>query len=581
MCGIYGITASDQHFINEYMHTCKHRGPDGGSKIEIVSKAGHTVTLGHNLLSIMAEPKRSYQPWRTPKGNTLIYNGEIFNYFELKEKYPKFKDTTGCDTELLAWGLDTFGLKFIDQLDSMHGFAYYEPDKDTITLSRDHAGIKPLYYAEIQEGLVFGSEVKGMLDKVPGSRKLDNLAASFQSRTGLNPLRNTLFSGIKKLLPGETIVWDIVKKQISNTKRIYIKPNCNVDFDPNEFREQLAKAVSRCSIGRRQIGVFLSGGLDSSVVAYELGKIKNELRTFTNKFSPDVISDEDFNSDAKAAKMLAERENFRHTEVEITPKIIKESWDNSVYFGEQPVYTANSSLYCYTNKFLAERDIVITMSGDMGDEILGGYVKYKHMLQGRVRLNSWIDVLKHWLNRIKRPVPLTENILSDEILLDEFSKCYSDQLWNAKDPTASYMALDCVTQVPAEFFSRNDTYGMAYSMEGRFPLASKTFMQYCLDIPTKYKIGSRDSDTKMLTKIAYKKILPKEIIQKNKTGWTVPIGHWLKNNSDQELTNFYLQSVGKENKMNTITVNAKVNKSLVPAWAYKSWKEKYNIKYSS
>ena len=106
-------------------------------------------------------------------------------------------------------------------------------------------------------------------------------------------------------------------------------------------------------------------------------------------------------------------------------------------------------------------------------------------------------------------------------------------------------------------------------------------MQYCLDIPTKYKIGSRDNDTKMLTKIAYKKILPKEIIQKNKTGWTVPIGHWLKNNSDQELTNFYLQCVGKENKMNTITVNAKVNKSLVPAWAYKSWKEKYNIKYSS
>ena len=188
MCGIYGITASDQPFINEYMHICKHRGPDGGSKIEIVNKkSGNTVTLGHNLLSIMAEPKESYQPWRTPKGNTLIYNGEIFNYFELKEKYPAFKDTTGCDTELLAWGLDKFGLKFIDELDSMHGFAYYEPDKDKITLSRDHAGIKPLYYAEIKEGLVFGSELKGMLDKVPGSRKLDNLAATIQSRTGLNP----------------------------------------------------------------------------------------------------------------------------------------------------------------------------------------------------------------------------------------------------------------------------------------------------------------------------------------------------------------------------------------------------------
>jgi len=582
MCGIYGITASDQHFINDYMTVCKHRGPDGGSKIEIVNKkSGNTVTLGHNLLSIMAEPRESYQPWRTPKGNTLIYNGEIFNYFELKEKYPDFKDTTGCDTELLAWGLDKFGLKFIDELDSMHGFAYYEPDKDLITISRDHAGIKPLYYAQIKEGLVFGSEVKGMLDKVPGSRTLDTLAASFQSRTGLNPLRNTLFSGIKKLLPGETIVWDIAEKKIIKTKRIYIKPNCDTKFDPDEFRTQLAKAVERCSIGRRQIGIFLSGGLDSSVVAYELGKIKDEVYTFTNKFNPDVQGDEDFNSDAKAAKILAERENFNHTEVEITPKIIKESWDDSVYFGEQPVYTANSSMYCYTNKFLAERDIIVTMSGDMGDEILAGYVKYKHMLQGRVKLNKWIDVLKHWLDRLKRPVPLTDNILSDEVLLDEFSKCYSDELWNAKDPTASYMALDCVTQVPAEFFSRNDTYGMAYGMEGRFPLASKLFMQYCLNIPTKYKIGSRDTDTKMLTKIAYKKLLPNQIIKKEKTGWTVPIGHWLKNNTDEELTNFYLQSIGKENKMNTITINAKVGKSLVPAWAYKSWKEKYKIKYSS
>ena len=581
MCGIYGITASDQHFINDYMHICKHRGPDGGSKIEIVNKkSGNTVTLGHNLLSIMALPSKSRQPWRTPKGNTLIYNGEIFNYIELKEKYPAFKDTTGCDTELLAWGLDKFGLKFIDELDSMHGFAYYEPDKDLITISRDHAGIKPLYYAEIQQGLVFGSEVKGMLDKVPNSRTIDNLAASFQSRTGLNPLRNTLFSGIKKLLPGETIVWDIENKKISATKRIYIKPNSNIKFNQTEFREQLAKAVRRCSIGRRKIGVFLSGGLDSSVVAYELGKINEEVHTFTNYFSPDVQGDEDFNSDAKAARVLADREKFIHTEVEITPKIIKESWDDSVYFGEQPVYTANSSMYCYTNKFLSEKDIVVTMSGDMGDEILAGYVKYKHILQGKVQLNSWNDVLRHWLDRIKRPVPLTDNVLSDDILLDEFSKCYSEELWNAKDPTASYMALDCVTQVPAEFFIRNDTYGMAYSMEGRFPLASKSFMQYCLDIPTKYKIGSRDIDTKMLTKIAYEKILPKQIIKKEKTGWTVPIGHWLKRDSDKELTDFYLQSIGEENKMNTITVNAKVGKSLVPAWAYKSWKEKYNIKYS-
>ena len=578
MCGIYGITKHDPELIHKFIQVCKHRGPDAE---RVWWDPEYKVTLGHNLLSIMADPKLSVQPWKTPKGNTLVYNGEIFNYYELKQKYKGkgFAGITGCDTELLAWGLDEFGLDFLDEIDSMHGFAYFKHKEQEICLSRDHAGIKPLYYSEIKEGLLFGSEIKGMLDIVPASRKIDRLAASFQSRTGLNPLRNTLFNGIKKLLPGETITYDLKDKKITNTKRIYIKPNSNMIFDPDEFREQLSQAVKRCSIGKRKIGVFLSGGLDSSVVAYELSKIKDKVYTYTKKFSPSVQGDEDFNSDAIAAKILAKQENFIHTEIEITPKIFKDSWNDSVYFGEQPLYTANSAMYCYTNKFLSQNDVVVTMSGDMGDEILGGYAKYQHMMQGRIKLSSWEDVLKSWLNRIKRPVALIDDILPDDILLEEFNKCYSDELWNPKDPTASYMALDCVTQVPTEFFSRNDTYGMAYSMEGRFPLASKFFMQYCLDIPTKFKIGYKDTDTKKLTKIAYKNLLPKQILKKTKTGWTVPIGHWLKANVDQELTDFYSNSIGKENKMNTITLNAKVGKSIIPAWAYKSWKEKYEIKY--
>ena len=213
MCGIYGITAKDPKFIKDFIEICKHRGPDGESVWE-----SDTVTLGHNLLSIMASPDQSQQPWKTPKGNMLVYNGEIFNYYELKEKYKDFTDTTGCDTELLAWGLDKFGLDFIDEIDSMHGFAYYEVDKKQITLSRDHAGIKPVYYAEIKEGLVFGSEIKGMIDKVPGSRTVDKLAMSCLAWTGINATRNTMFSGIKKLLAGETKVYDIENKKFTEIK---------------------------------------------------------------------------------------------------------------------------------------------------------------------------------------------------------------------------------------------------------------------------------------------------------------------------------------------------------------------------
>ena len=173
MCGIYGITEKNYGFINQYIETCKHRGPNGQGIWN-----DDNVTLGHNLLSIMAEPNKSTQPWITHNGNLLVYNGEIFNYYELKTKYKQFTDTTGCDTELLAWGLDNFGLNFIEEIDSMHGFAYNNIKKKEIILSRDHAGIKPVFYAEVKEGLVFGSEIKGMLDKVPNARSIDRLAMS-------------------------------------------------------------------------------------------------------------------------------------------------------------------------------------------------------------------------------------------------------------------------------------------------------------------------------------------------------------------------------------------------------------------
>ena len=521
MCGIYGITARDPEFINQYIDKCKHRGPDGQSVWH-----DNTVTLGHNLLSIMADPSVSKQPWRTPKGNRLTYNGEIFNYYELKEKYKDFKDTTGCDTELLAWGLDNFGLNFIDEIDSMHGFAYYNIKKKELILSRDHAGIKPVYYAEIKEGLVFGSELKGMLDKVPNSRTMDKLAISCMSITGINALRNTFFSGIKKLLAGETIVYDVANKKITNTKRIFIKPNSNKKFDPNEFKQIANNTVKMCSIGLRKIGVFLSGGLDSSLVAYELNDIMGKANTFTNRMEPNVIHEEDHNEDANCAQVLADANNFNHKEVKITPKIITDYWNDSIYYIEQPVYNPSLAMYCYTNKMLHDNGIVVTMAGDMGDEVLGGYPKYWKLR--KENLTSWTDIIDKWINRIKRPVKLHESLVDKITLRTELIKCYPEDLWNPKDPIGSYMALDCVAQVPEEFFMRNDKYGMAYGMEGRFPLATKTFMQYCMDIHSDEKIGKNKSDTKLLTKIAYKGKLPATIINKMKTGWTVPLQHWWK-----------------------------------------------------
>jgi asparagine synthase (glutamine-hydrolysing) len=570
MCGIYGITDKDPKFIEEYLKICKHRGPDGS---EIWTS--DNVTLGHNLLSIMAEPDRSRQPWKTPKGNRLVYNGEIFNYNELVKKYKDFTNNTGCDTELLAWGLDKYGIDFIDEIDSMHGFAYYNLQKNTITLSRDHAGIKPLYYAEIDKGIVFASEIKGMLDIIPNARTLDNLACSMMTRTGVNPLRNTLFTNIKKVLPGESIVYDLKTKTLNTAKRIYVKPNANQDYSKNKLKEMFARTVKQCAIGKRKIGVFLSGGLDSSIVAYELQQITDSVNTFTNRITPEVQADEDFNSDSKVAKRFALEQKFNHHDVVISPSEYLSAWQDSVWYMEQPNYNPSNPMYCYTNKFLSENKIVVTLAGDMGDELLGGYPKYINLYHSKNKPTSWKKLLQLWMERVKKgSYALTEQPVNDETLVEELEKCYSDELWNPDDPTASYMALDCVTQVPELFFARNDSYGMAYSMEGRFPLASKKFMQYCLNIKSKHKFKN---GTKDIVKKTYEKFLPEYIINKEKTGWTVPIGYWLMDNVNDNLTNAYDQEIGKE-RLRSQGRSQKAGKRLMPEWQVKNWKEKYKIK---
>ena len=578
MCGIYGITDHNPTLIQNYIRTCRHRGPDAD---KIWWDPQHKLTMGHNLLSIMSDPKLSVQPWKTPAGNWLIYNGEIFNYYELKDQYKEkgFSGITGCDTELLAWGLDNYGLDFLDKIDSMHSFAYYKVNQNELWISRDHAGIKPLYYAEIKEGLIFGSEIKGMLDHVPGSRIIDPLAFSCMAHVGLNATANSFFSNIKKLLSGETIVYDLANKKIKNKKRNLIVPTNNKIFDPREFREVTRQSVKMCSIGRRKIGIFLSGGLDSGMVAYEYSNLHKVTNTYTNKMEPNVIwREDDHNDDHQKALQLAQQFKFNHKVVTMTPEILKDVWEDSIYFMEQPVYNPSMAMYYYTNKVLSEDGIVVTLAGDMGDEVLGGYPKY-WKLRGK-NVKTWQTLVEAWMARIKRPITVTKHPINRQDLTNYLIKNLPMELYNPEDLVNSYMALDCVTQVPEEFFIRNDTYGMAFSMEGRFPLATKQFMKYALSIPSSEKIGKDKSDTKLLSKKSYTDIFPNEIVNKHKTGWTAPVKGWIQ---DQDVTRKYYQSRIKiQDCLSDIVVRSnETTKAAIPAWIMREWSNKFNMQFES
>jgi len=186
------------------------------------------------------------------------------------------------------------------------------------------------------------------------------------------------------------------------------------------------------------------------------------------------------------------------------------------------------------------------------------------------------DMIWKWMHRIKRPVQLTSKVNPRDIHA-ELCKLIPEEIWNPEDPVNSYMALDCITQVPEEFFSRNDKFGMQFSMEGRFPLATKRFMKYCMNMHSQYKIGKNKADTKLPTKLAYKGYMPDYIIDKMKTGWTVPLIYWL--GDMPELNDWAMSYMLKEDclKKQISMKNWDNKKTRVVSWMMRSWAQIYDI----
>ncbi len=583
MCGIFGITENNPELIKNIITKCSHRGPDGSS---IWSQ--DNLTLGHNLLSITSRPEYGSQPHVTKNKNVLTYNGEIFNYHNLLSKFKdKFIPKTSCDTELLGWLLDNYEYDKVicELIDSMHAFVFFNREKNEIVLSRDHVGIKPLYFSEVKNGIIFSSEIKGLIDFLPNAKKIDRLALACTCLLGANVLRQTLFSGIYKVLPGETIIYSLQNKKIKSKFRNLVKPNSNINFNIEEFYEEATLAINNSALGIRNFGIFLSGGLDSSIIARGLKYKLGSLNSFTTLLQPNVIDKEDYNSDAYVAKKFANEIKLKHKEIKITPKTFAENWNNSIKSIEEPRYNWCLPMYYFTNKVLSENNTVVTMAGDIGDEIFGGYNKYLKMYHLEKKPKNWQDFIGMWMKKFRAPIMLNIKFNFDD-LHSILVETLPEDIWNPEDISNSAMALDCITTVSEDFFTRNDKFGMAFSMEGRFPLSSKNFMQYCLDIKSSYKFGLEKNETKYVVKQAFKNKLPKYILKKSKTGWSAPIMSWLK--SDNLLNKKFNNDINRDDGMKNIILeenyldNTDLGESLsgkrkIVSWMLRSWSQEFDM----
>ncbi len=556
MCGIYGITDRNTKFVNNYINTCSYRGPNGSQ----VWGDDH-VTLGHNLLNVTDDVENSMQPWITNKGNVLIYNGEIFNYNELVKQYQDFVPKTKCDTELLAWGLDKFGTAFVEKIDSMHAFVYYDRNDCSLTLSRDHAGIKPLYYAQIKKGLVFGSEIKGLLDIVPSAKQSNPYALKALELVGVNPLRETFFNNINRVLPGESIRFDIRNNRIARVHTNLIKPSCDHKFDSEEFRHIMAMNIKQMTTGIRKIGARLSGGLDSCIMSYEASKHVDNLEVFTNRYDPCVEEGkEDFHSDHELAEMFANKYGLQFNTVTGTPKEYADLYTNAVWHQEEPVYNMSLPIYFQMFNAMKQKDIVVSLAGDLGDEMLCGYVHHLKLQSNQHK--SYRDLVSNQLfSFIRHPQSIDQNLPDKHDVVEKFlSQFEENNFWIENDNCASFQMLETLTYAANEYFQVSDRYGMAHGMESRFPFASKMFMRYSMSIPSKDKLIGK-ARWKVLPRNAYKNILPDYIINKPKTGWDSPAHHWFK---DKTLLRRYSKSL--------------TNNRHIPHWLTREWLSTFDMK---
>lgn len=615
MCGINGFNFKNKDLIIKMNQATKHRGPDGlGFYVD------DFVSIGHNLLAITETPENSRQPVISEDKNfVLSYNGEIYNYKLLRNDLEKCGDifTTNSDMEVLFRGLMRYNSDFLDKLDGMFAFAFYDKRRQKLYLARDPAGMKPLYFYFQNGRLIFSSEIKGILTQADA--KLNYKAAQVFFLLGYVPGPDTLFNNIHKVMPGQYLVFDLrnkeLKKQWFGFKDRYKK---NVEFQGADLRELIGKSVEAHTMGLRPFGLYLSGGLDSTVILHELAQnCEGLIKTYTTRFD---IDDPEINQDAEMAKRLCNDYDIEHHELLITEKDFIEAHEETIETLEEPRYHISMPAYWLLARF-ASKDIVVVLSGNGGDELFLGYDRYLesakisrqyqklgglpsdlwHTVSGlkrnRIKFGHWqrlSNLVNKWtyLNKINYRVTEPSFKFADFDIVD--LACYlasidAPPITNPLSDSENAIAeLDRLFWLADEEFIRTDKIAMRFGMEGRFPFLAKDIIRYANSISSNRKL--KGGATKALIREAYYGYLPDYIINKSKTGWYAPTVRWMNSNFGKKVretlsNNFYNPTAElfdldfvRKNYFDSVTQFTRGNiKRFMPIFAFQIWASKFKV----
>jgi asparagine synthase (glutamine-hydrolysing) len=576
MCGIVGFIDFNkklkQDTLTNMTKVIAHRGPDDSGEYFFKSDFAN-IGLGHRRLSILDLSREGHQPFHF-RNLSIVYNGEVYNFKEIREELLKegFEFKSNSDTEVIIKSFYHWGIKAVDKFVGMFAFAIFDKDSNKIYLFRDRAGVKPFYYYYKNGVFLFGSELKSFHECREFSKEIDisTLAQYLQHGYILEPY--SIFRDTYKLSSGNYLEIDLKTKEIKKEKYwsvydFYAKPK--LDLSEDEIIEHthnlLKKSFSYRMVSDVPVGVFLSGGYDSSIVTAILqSQSRDKLKTFTIGFHEKGFDE------APYAKEVANYLGTNHTQYYCTSKEASDIIPTLVDIYDEP-FADSSAIPTILVSQLAKKDVSVVLSADGGDEVFVGYNKYDMLLKFYYKYKKYPYILRYLLSKGINissslfPYQIQRKILKRTALIgnrdvreffENMSKHYNDRelkklfidkieirnnfgedVSKIRDDLDKVLAIDYSTYMRDDILTKVDRATMSVSLEGREPLLDNSIIEFIaqVDSKIKYKNGIKKYILKEITH----QYIPKELMDRPKKGFGIPIFEWFKDDL-KEYIDYYL-----------------------------------------
>lgn len=572
MCGIAGIISKkgepDRELLSKMCEKLTLRGPDAGGLF--INKS---IGLGHRRLSII-DLQTGDQPMASVDGSiVVVFNGEIYNFRQLKEELVSkgFKFQTSSDTEVLINGYLAYGIeKILNRLEGMFAFALYDKRNESLFLARDKFGEKPLYYSETEKDFWFASELKAFPPEVRG-RDIDAVGLNYFLTLTYIPAPYTIYRNVKKLPAGSYLVFD--NNHFGQLVTYFSFADFVRNLEPlNDFEEAkkclrnlLFQSVNDRMVSDVPLGVFLSGGIDSSIITAVMARCrKDPINTFTIGFR------EKSYDESHRAALVAKKVGSNHTVQYIDFREVVNLIDEIILHYDEP-YGDSSAIPAYFVAKLAAEKVKVVLTGDSADELFGGYEKYLGSYYA-VRFNRLPGILKSLIKYIILNLP--HNRITNVILrkakkvisnaeLSDFDLHYSlmslgfndherkrllkpgwyydikpevKKIYNEAPllhPLEKSQFTDVKLVLEGDMFVKTDRICMKNSLESRAPFIDTNIIEMAFRIPPEFKINGKNK--KYILKETFRDLLPGQTLKYRKKGFGIPIDYWFKNELRSDL----------------------------------------------